>query len=44
MAQENGGAIVLDTNVIVYFFLHGPFAKEADELQERDFEWTAPPL
>ena len=36
--------IVVDTNVIVGAYLHGPHAKEIEALIEQDREWFAPYL
>ena len=36
--------IVVDTNVIAYFFVHGDRSKEAREVFKIDPEWTAPLL
>lgn len=36
--------IVVDTNVIAYFYLPGPFASAAQSLHQRDPDWAAPAL
>ena len=44
MGKKSAGLLVLDTNIIAYFFLHSPFAAEAERLQALAFEWVAPRL
>jgi len=36
--------IVVDTNLIAYFFINGRFSEMAEEVFARDPEWTAPVL
>lgn len=36
--------IVVDTNVIAYFYLPGEFSMAAEALLQHDPEWAAPPL
>lgn len=36
--------IVVDTNVVAYFYLPGEFSQAAEALLQSDPEWAAPPL
>jgi predicted nucleic acid-binding protein len=36
--------IAVDTNVVVYLLLPGPYSSAADQLRSVDSDWIAPPL
>ncbi len=36
--------IVVDTNILCYYWLASPLSPQAEALRERDPDWTAPPL
>ena len=36
--------IVVDSNVVAYFYIHGEHSRSAVQAFERDSEWVAPPL
>ena len=44
MSKKESGLLVLDTNIIAYFFLPGPFEKNAQKLRATSFEWAMPVL
>lgn len=36
--------IVVDTNLLVYYYVEGPFSEEVRRVRLRDPEWVVPPL
>ena len=44
MGKKSADLLVLDTNIIAYFFLPGPFEVDARKLRSASFEWAVPRL